>query len=145
METTQITVAATINAEIPQVWEYYTAPEHITQWNFASSEWHCPHASNELVAGGTYMARMEARDGSMGFDFEGVYDEVIAHKKLSYNLTDGRNVTVIFKPLNKQTEVSLTFDAEGQNTIDMQRKGWQAILDNFKSFAEAQKLPWHES
>nr|WKN38851.1 SRPBCC family protein [Tunicatimonas sp. TK19036] len=137
METTKVTVETLVHADSGKVWEYYTKPEHITQWNFASDEWQCPAAENNLNVGGKYSARMEAKDGSFGFDFEAIYDEVIHQKKLSYTLADGRNSTTIFESQGGQTKVTTTFDAENQNPVDMQRNGWQAILNNFKKYVEA--------
>lgn len=136
MEATRVTVEAIISADVNRSWEYYTNPEHITKWNAASDDWHCPKAENDLRVGGTYRARMEAKDGSVGFDFEAVYDEVIDRKKISFTLTDGRNSTVEFEELGPNTKVTTIFDAESQNPIEMQRDGWQAILNNFKNYTE---------
>ena len=133
----KITVTATINADTNKVWEYYTNPIHITKWNFADPSWHCPFASNDLQVGGKYSARMEAKDGSFGFEFEAVYDEVIDGEKLTYTMTDGRQADVTFKRLRNTTEVIVTFDAETENPAEMQKSGWQAILDNFKKYTEA--------
>jgi len=137
MEEVKILVQATISEGIDKVWDYYTNPEHITNWNFASDDWHCPHASNEMSVGGKYSARMEAKDGSFGFDFEAVYDEVEPNKQFSYTMTDGRKVKVTFYELNHMTTVKINFDAETENSIEMQKTGWQAILDNFKEYVEA--------
>ncbi|PSR53501.1 activator of HSP90 ATPase [Adhaeribacter arboris] len=136
MEQTKITVDATIAAHISKVWEYYTQPEHITKWNFATSDWQCPKAENDLKPGGKYSARMEAKDGSFGFDFEAIYDEVIDQKKLTYTMGDGRQATTDFENLEGTTKVTTTFDAENTNEVEMQRAGWQAILNNFKKYAE---------
>lgn len=136
METTQLTVSATIDADIQKVWEAWTQPNHITKWNFASDDWCCPKAENDLQTGGKYLARMEAKDGSFGFDFEAVYDEILAHQKITYTMADGRKSTTAFKSNGNTTEVSTTFDAETTNPIDMQQQGWQAILNNFKKYAE---------
>lgn len=135
MET--ISVASSISASVKKVWNYYTTPEHITQWNFADPSWHCPKAENDLRAGGTYSARMEAKDGSFGFDFEAVYDEIIKEKKISYTMGDGRKATVFFDGNDKVTKVTITFDAESNNSLEMQKNGWQAILNNFASYTEA--------
>ncbi len=132
-----ITVTATINAEAKQVWNFYTNPEHITKWNFADPSWHCPSASNDMRVGGKYSARMEARDGSFGFDFEAIYDEVVPGEKFTYTMTDGRQAAVDFKKRGDKTEVIVTFDPENENPIEMQKGGWQSILDNFKKYAEA--------
>lgn len=133
---TKITVSATVNAESNKVWDCYTAPEHITQWNFADPSWHCPRASNDMRVGGTYNARMEAKDGSFGFDFEAVYTEVESGKHFSYEF-GGRMATVSFNPTGEQTEVIVTFDAESENPVEMQQAGWQMILNNFKSYTES--------
>lgn len=137
MEPTQITIQADIAAEPAKLWQLYTQPEHITQWNFATPEWQCPHAENDLRVGGTYRARMEAKDGSYGFDFEAVYQEVVPNEKMVYALADGRLVTTAFAAQDAGTLVTTTFDAEGVNDVEMQRAGWQAILNNFKQYAEA--------
>lgn len=135
---TPVTVAATVNAPIEKVWETYTQPAHITQWNAASEDWHSPKAENDLRVGGNFSYRMEAKDGSFGFDFGGTYDEVENHKKIAYTMGDGRRVSVEFKPNGDSTEVSTVFDAEDQNPVEMQREGWQAILNNFKNYTEKQ-------
>ena len=135
MNTEKITVTAAVAAEKQKVWEYYTAPEHITQWNFADPSWHCPSASNDMKVGGRYIARMEARDGSFGFDFEAVYTEIIAGETFTYEF-GGRKSTVTFQEQNGKTEVCVAFDPETENHIELQRKGWQAILDNFKNYTE---------
>src|SRR3990172_446408 len=121
----KITVTATINADTNKVWEYYTNPIHITKWNFADPSWHCPFASNDLQVGVKYSERMEAKDGSFGFEFEAVYDEVIDGEKLTYTMTDGRQADVTFKRLRNTTEVIVTFDAETENPAEMQKSGWQ--------------------
>ena len=136
MERTKITVEATINAETNKVWDYWTKPEHITNWNFANDEWQCPKAESDLTVGGKYFTRMEAKDGSFGFDFEAIYDEVIDQKKITYTMTDGRQSTTTFEILNGTTKVITIFDAESSNTIEMQQQGWQTILNNFKKYAE---------
>lgn len=138
MEATKITVEATIAAPVESVWEYWTLPEHITNWNFASEEWHTPHAENDVRVGGKFSSRMEARDGSFGFDFGGTYEAVETHKLLSYSLEDGRVVTITFTAEGDETKVSETFDAESENPVELQQQGWQAILNNFKKYAEQQ-------
>jgi len=140
METTNntpITVESTVNAPVAKVWTCWTTPEHITQWNNASDDWHTPKAENDLRAGGKFLTRMEAKDGSFGFDFTGVYDTVDTHQHIAYTLEDGRKVAIRFMEKDGVTQVSETFDPEGQNPADMQRAGWQAILDNFKKYTEA--------
>jgi len=136
MNFTKITITATISADRNKVWDYYTLPEHITKWNFASDEWHCPKASNDLILGGKYYARMEAKQGDMGFDFEAFYIDIIGNKKLSYRMSDGREVNILFKDLNPSTEIEITFDAESLNSLELQKNGWQAILNNFKKYVE---------
>lgn len=136
MNTTRITVQATIAANTKKVWDYYTRPEHITKWNFASDDWQCPSATNDMRVGGKYSSRMEAKDGSWGFDFEAIYDEVVAHEKFTYTMTDGRKATIRFENQGNTTNVIITFDAEHENSVDLQRDGWQAILDNFKKYVE---------
>jgi len=136
MNFTKITITATIAADRNKVWDYYTLPEHITKWNFASDEWHCPKATNDLILGGKYYARMEAKQGDMGFDFEAFYIDIIGNKKLSYRMSDGREVNILFKDLNPSTEIEITFDAESLNSLELQKNGWQAILNNFKKYVE---------
>jgi uncharacterized protein YndB with AHSA1/START domain len=136
-EKTNITVEVTIQAPVEKVWEYWTKPEHITKWNNASDEWHTPHATNDLQVGGKFLWRMEARDGSMGFDFNGVYDEVKTNELIAYTLEDGRKVSITFSSAGNETKVTETFEAENENPLELQRGGWQNILDNFKKHVEA--------
>ena len=133
----KITVTATIKADAKKVWDYYTKPEHITQWNFADPSWHCPSASNDMRVGGQYLARMEAKDGSFGFDFGATYDQITMGEKFTYTLGDGRQANVNFKQAGLHTEVSVIFDPENQNPVEMQKGGWQAILNNFKNYTES--------
>lgn len=135
---TKITIEHTVQAPVEKVWQCWTEPEHIKRWNSASPDWHTPHAENDLREGGTFTSRMEARDGSMGFDFGGVYDAVRMHEHIAYTLGDGRKVTIDFAPREGATHVTETFEAEGTNPVEMQRGGWQAILDSFKRYTEAQ-------
>src|SRR5688572_25359027 len=134
---TSITVQNTVNAPIEKVWETWTKPEHIMKWNAASEDWHTPKAENDPRTGGKFSSRMEAKDGSFGFDFEGVYDEVIPQKLISYSMPDGRKVKITFESNGNETKVTETFDAENTHSAEMQRDGWQAILDNFKKYTEA--------
>jgi uncharacterized protein YndB with AHSA1/START domain len=136
MNFTKITIDTVIVADIQKVWDYYNSPEHITKWNHASDDWHCPKAENDMKVGGTYLARMEAKDGSFGFDFKAIYDEIIPMAKVAYTLEDERKVVTIFEKQGEQTKVTTVFDAEGMNPIDMQKAGWQAILNNFKRYTE---------
>lgn len=137
MEKVQLTVRSKVNAPVDKVWDYWNAPEHITQWNSASPDWHTPKSENDLQVGGRFTARMEAKDGSFGFDFGGVYDEVVHHELIAYTMDDGRKTRISFITDGNVTEVVETFDAEGQNPVEMQQAGWQAILDNFKRYTEA--------
>jgi uncharacterized protein YndB with AHSA1/START domain len=137
MSRTKIKIEAVIAGPASQVWEAWTNPAHITQWNFASDDWCCPSATNDLKVGGRYCARMEAKDGSFGFDFEAIYDEILAFEKLAMTLGDGRSVTTTFEPNGKTTKVTTVFEAEEENPVAMQRDGWQAILNNFKKYVEA--------
>ena len=131
-----ITVEATINAPVERVWTLWTSPEHIKQWCNASNDWHAPRAENDLREGGKFLTRMEARDGSMGFDFNGVYTKVEQYKEIEYQLADERKVNVKFTRDGNTTHVIESFEAENTNPEEMQRTGWQAILDNFKNYAE---------
>lgn len=134
---TKITVETTVKSPIEKTWMLWTSPEHITKWNNASDDWHTPRAENDLRVGGKFLLRMEAKDGSFGFDFEGVYDQVKTNELISYTMSDGRKTTITFSTLGNETKVTETFDAENQNSIEMQRAGWQAILDNFKKYVES--------
>ena len=137
METTKVTIETTVSANTKKVWDYWNKPEHITKWNFATDAWHCPRAENDLRVGGKLKSRMEATDGSFGFDFEATYDEIVDQKKISYTIADGRKATTDFKNLDNQTKIITVFDAESENPVEMQRSGWQAILDNFKKYVES--------
>jgi uncharacterized protein YndB with AHSA1/START domain len=140
MDSKTITVQAVINAPVDKVWKLGTAPEHITKWNNASDDWHTPRAENDLRAGGKFLYRMEAKDGSFGFDFVGTYDEIKRKELIAYTIEDGRKVKVTFtKNSDSETKVVETFEAENTNSLEMQRAGWQAILDNFKKYVEASK------
>ena len=136
-EKTVITIQSSINAPVEKVWELWTKPEHITKWCAASDDWHTPRAENDLRVGGTFSSRMEAKDGSMGFDFGGVYDAVKKYEYIEYTIGDGRKVKINFTPKGNKTEVVESFEAEGTNPVEMQRGGWQAILDNFKKYTES--------
>ncbi len=136
MAVQKITIEVNVATDRSKAWEYYTHPEHITKWNFASDDWCCPAAENDLKVGGKYKARMEAKDGSFGFDFEAIYDEVSIPEKFVYTMPDGRVVVTQFMEVDGNTEITTTFDAEDQNPVEMQRDGWQAILNNFKNYVE---------
>jgi uncharacterized protein YndB with AHSA1/START domain len=131
----KISIQVTIQAGLKKVWDYYTNPAHIIHWNFADPSWHCPRAENDMRVGGIYNARMEARDGSFGFDFKAIHTEIQEGKHFTYEF-DGRTAHIEFKDLNEQTEVVVTFDPESENPIELQRNGWQSILNNFKNYAE---------
>jgi uncharacterized protein YndB with AHSA1/START domain len=131
-----ITVETVINAPIDKIWDYWNNPEHITKWAFASEDWHVPTAENDIRTGGKFKTRMEAKDGSAGFDFEGSYTEVKENELVEYVMSDGRKVKVEFEPEAHGIKVKETFDAEEQNSAKFQRAGWQAILENFKNYVE---------
>jgi uncharacterized protein YndB with AHSA1/START domain len=132
----KITVSTIINADLKKVWDYYTNPVHITKWNFADTSWHCPSAENDFKVGGKYKARMEAKDGSSGFDFEAVYSEIIEGKEFTYKF-GSRTANIKFNSPGNQTEVIVTFDPENENPIEMQKSGWQSILNNFNKYVES--------
>lgn len=134
---TRITVESTVNAPVEKVWELWTKPDHITKWSYASDDWHTPTAENDLRTGGKFSSRMEARDGSMGFDFGGVYDVVTNHEYIEYTLGDGRKVEISFKKDGDRTKIVEIFEAEDTNAVEFQQAGWQAIMDNFKKYVEA--------
>lgn len=131
-----ITVQATIQAAIDKVWNFWTSPEHITKWNNASPDWHTPYAENDLKTGGKFKSTMAAKDGSMSFDFEGEYTLVEPNKVIQYVMADGRKVEISFNETPNGVEVIESFDPENENPEEMQRDGWQAILNNFKSYVE---------
>ncbi|UTR08861.1 SRPBCC family protein [Evansella sp. LMS18] len=133
---TRVTVQAVIQAPSEKVWRYWSEPEHITKWNQASETWHSPRAENDLRVGGKFLTRMEAKDGSMGFDFSGIYDVVKQNEQISYTVGDGRKVDITFIDNGNETKVVEIFDAESTQPIEIQQAGWQAILDNFKRYTE---------
>lgn len=134
---TMLAVECTVNAPVAAVWEYWTRPEHITQWCYATPEWHSPRAENDLRAGGRFMTRMEAKDGSMGFDFWGVYDVVRINEYIEYTMGDSRKAKIHFIAEGSTVKVVESFETENMNPPEMQQAGWQAILDNFKNYAES--------
>ena len=134
---TIITVQTSINAPVEKVWKHWTTPESITGWNFASDDWHTPWAKNDLRENGKFTWRMESRDGTMGFDFEGTYDTIIPNQQIDYTIGDGRKVQITFTGNKGKTEVVESFEAEGIHSVELQRSGWQSILDNFKKFTES--------
>lgn len=131
-----ITISTEISAPLERVWKCWTDPMHIPHWSFATEEWHTPKASNDLRKGGKFSSRMEAKDGSAGFDFEGTYDEVIPLELISYHIGDGRKVEITFQKEDQKVMLIEKFEPETTNPIDMQKAGWQAILNNFKKYVE---------
>ncbi|WP_339662377.1 SRPBCC domain-containing protein [uncultured Polaribacter sp.] len=136
MKAKRIEVKTTINADKTKVWDFYTNPKHIIHWNFAHPSWHCPSAENNLKIGGKYCARMEAKDGSFGFNFEAMYTEIRDQEQFTYQFDD-RFATVKFISNTNNTEINIVFDPENENPIEVQKGGWQAILENFKKYVEA--------
>lgn len=134
---TLITVETLIDAPVGKVWETFTQPEHIVNWNFASEDWCSPKAENDLQVGGKFSLRMEAKDGSFGFDFEGTYTEVKQHELIVYKLEDERIVRIEFTTEEEKTQVKEVFGAEDTNPVELQQKGWQSILNNFKKYIES--------
>jgi uncharacterized protein YndB with AHSA1/START domain len=132
----KVTIQSVVKNSVDKVWAGYNEPKHITQWNFASPEWHCPRAENDVRVGGKMKSRMEAKGGSFGFDLEATYDEVIPNKKISYTMPDGRKVITTFEASGNSTKVTTQFDPENQHPVDFQKVGWQSILDNFQKYAE---------
>lgn len=133
----KITIQTKVNAPVHDVWRYWTDPKHIVNWNQATEDWHTPTAENDLRVGGKFVSRMEARDGSFGFDFGGVYTEVVPHQRIAYTMTDERSVEIDFSGDNGKTRIVQVFDPERENSVEMQRQGWQAILDNFRKYVES--------
>ncbi len=140
MSATMITVQTTVKKPVAAVWPLYNEPTHVVIWNTPSEDWHTPAAVNDLSINGKFSYRMEAKNGIYGFDFSGVYTEVIEHELIAYTLDDGRKVTIEFKPIGDSTKITVDFEAETQNSVDMQKEGWQAILDNFCAYAERYQL-----
>lgn len=134
---TIITVETTINAPIEKVWKFWSEPAHIVNWNNASDDWYTPRAENDLQVGGNFNARMEARDGSFGFDFEGTYTDIIIHKRIEYAVADGRKVKILFSELGNETKIIESFEAENTHPIEVQKGGWQSILNSFKKYTES--------
>lgn len=136
-ENTLITVEAIIDAPVQKVWKLWTEPLHIRNWNNANDDWHTPSATNDLREGGKFTSRMEAKDGSVGFDFEGTYSKVVQCEAIEYFMPDDRKVKVTFQNQGSKTIVTEIFHAENSNPVDLQKMGWQAILDNFKKYVES--------
>ncbi len=138
MKSNAITISVTVNAPVARAWDVFTNPAHITKWNFADDSWHCPTASNDVKTGGAFKSRMEAKNGSMGFDFEGTYSKVINLELIEYSLAE-REVQIRFEAVSsEQTRLIETFDIEDENSAELQRNGWQAILENYKKQVEIQ-------
>ena len=133
---TMITVEALVNAPLEKVWAAWTEPQHITNWCFASDDWHAPNAENDLQIGGRFATTMAAKDGSFSFSFGGVYTDVKPNERIAYTMDDGRICHITFIGQGGATQVIQTFEAESQNPVDMQQGGWQAILNNFKKYTE---------
>ena len=138
MSKTIITIEAIVNKSINQVWEMWTKPEHITQWCFAADDWHCPTSNSDFKVGGKINTRMEAKDGSFGFDFWGIYNEIKPNEKVAITLGDDRKWDTFFYEVDGGVKVIEEFEAENENPIEMQQAGWQMILNNFKKYAENQ-------
>jgi len=136
MASNPITVRTTVNAPIEKVWNAWTQPEHIKAWAFASDDWEAPIVENDIRSGGKFKTRMQAKDGNEGFDFAGVYSNVKVHELIEYDMGDGRHVKIVFEKTPEGVKITETLDPENENTIELQRSGWQSILDNFKKHAE---------
>jgi uncharacterized protein YndB with AHSA1/START domain len=136
MTKAKITVETTINAPLKKVWEFWTKPEHVMQWNHASDDWHCPYAENDLAENGKFKYTMASRDGKMSFDFEGIFTRIKEHEAINYLLGDGRTVEILFAGTDGQVNVVETFEAEQINSVELQQAGWQSILNNFKKHVE---------
>ena len=135
-EPTKITIEATVNAPVEKVWQAWNNPADIVKWNTPDPSWHTPSSENDLRTGGKFKNRMEAKDGSFGFDFEGTYDKVDLHKEITYTMPDGRSATTLFEEKDGKTTLTTTFDAETENDPEFQKQGWQSILNNFVAYAE---------
>lgn len=132
-----VTIETTIDKPTDEVWKVWTTPEHIVNWNFATPEWHCPSAEQKLKVGGNLKYHMAAKDGSMAFDYKGTFTSIIPNELLEYTLDDERKVSVSFSEENVSCKIVQSFEVEDENSIDMQRQGWQAILNNFKNYVES--------
>lgn len=132
----KISIETQVNASLTKVWDSWVTPEHIVKWNFAIDDWHCPKAEIDLIAGGNFSYRMEAKDGSVGFDYNGAFSKIISHEFISVTLEDARMVTVNFEKNIEGVKVIQTFDAEDENSAEQQKQGWQNILNNFKNYVE---------
>ena len=129
-----INIQTTVNAPVEKTWNFFTDPQHIMNWYYASDDWHALFAENDLTVGGRFVTRMAARDGSFSFDFGGEYTKIEKHKLIEFTLDDGRKVSISFHQNGDTTRVEECFEAEAENSVEMQKAGWQAILDNFKKY-----------
>lgn len=136
MKAEKIIISSYVNAKTEKVWQYYNQANHIVNWNFASDDWCCPKVESDFIEGGKYVARMEAKDGSFGFDFEAVFDEIREPERVAYTMADGRRAEIKFKPEGEFTLVKISFDPDQSHSKEMQQEGWQAILNNFKKYVE---------
>jgi uncharacterized protein YndB with AHSA1/START domain len=136
MDTKPITVETVVHAPIEEVWDHWTKPEHIVRWAFASDDWEAPRAENDIRVGGRFTTVMASRDGNESFDFTGIYTDVEELELIEYDMDDGRHVKVVFAEESEGVRVTETFDPENENSEEVQRGGWQAILDNFKKYTE---------
>lgn len=133
----KVEIETVVPASIEKVWQAWNSPADIKAWNAASSDWHCPESQVDLRVGGRFTSRMEARDGSAGFDFAGTYMKVVPHQVIEYTMDDDRAVVVKFNSDPERVTIRIAFDAESSNPVEMQRQGWQAILDNFSKYVQA--------
>jgi uncharacterized protein YndB with AHSA1/START domain len=136
MSKTVIQIGTKVGSTLEKVWQYYTMAEHVVNWNHASDDWYTPEAENDLKTGGYFTYKMAAKDGSFNFNFAGIYTLVEPLKTIAYTLGDGRKVTIVFSKTEDGIVIDQSFEAEAVHDVDMQRQGWQAILDNFKQYAE---------
>jgi uncharacterized protein YndB with AHSA1/START domain len=132
-----ITVKTSVKASLEKAWDYWTKPEHVMNWNFASNDWHCPKAENNLKVGEKFSYTMAAKNGEMSFDFEGEYTEIETHKLIKYKLEDDRKIIVLFEQNQDVVTITESFDPENENSLELQQNGWQAILDNYKKYIES--------
>jgi uncharacterized protein YndB with AHSA1/START domain len=136
MEATKIMVEVSVDAPVEKAWSFWTNPEDIKKWNAASPDWHTTKAENDLMVGGKFSSRMEAKDGSFGFDFWGIYDAIMPNEYIEYTMGDGRKCQITFTNKGDSTHISQTFEAENENPVELQKGGWQAIMDNYKGYVE---------
>lgn len=136
VDASKITVEVLIDADIGNAWKAFISPDSVTKWNFASDTWVCPKAGNDFREGGAFNYRMESRDGKAGFDFYGEYTSILEHRRIEYRLGDGREVLIEFEDRHGKTRVVERFDPESANSLELQKSGWQAILDNYKNYVE---------